>query len=125
MLFRHHLTFLRDKTNGNSHDYSTGREPQFWSKTSSITSATSHTQKETTTLPTNYRHTLNILSFLQTLTNQTETKKKEDGRNTPQQISINYTLEFGSPGEIRTLVSGSKARYACPLHHRASCAWYF
>ena len=26
---------------------------------------------------------------------------------------------FGSPGEIRTLVSGSKARYACPLHHRA------
>jgi homoserine trans-succinylase len=26
----------------------------------------------------------------------------------------------GSPGEIRTLVSGSKARYACPLHHRAS-----
>jgi hypothetical protein len=29
---------------------------------------------------------------------------------------------FGSPGEIRTLVSGSKARYACPLHHRAS--WF-
>ena len=27
---------------------------------------------------------------------------------------------FGSPGEIRTLVSGSKARYACPLHYRAS-----
>ncbi len=26
---------------------------------------------------------------------------------------------FDSPGEIRTLVSGSKARYACPLHHRA------
>ena len=26
----------------------------------------------------------------------------------------------GSPGEIRTPVSGSKARYACPLHHRAS-----
>ncbi|MFZ0966101.1 MAG: hypothetical protein WAN82_05695, partial [Candidatus Bathyarchaeia archaeon] len=33
MLFQHHLTFLHDKTNGNSHDYSTGREPQFWSKT--------------------------------------------------------------------------------------------
>jgi hypothetical protein len=33
MMFRHHLTFLRDKTNGNSHDYSTGREPQLWSKT--------------------------------------------------------------------------------------------
>ena len=32
---------------------------------------------------------------------------------------------IGSPGEIRTLVSGSKARYACPLHHRASCVWYF
>jgi hypothetical protein len=27
---------------------------------------------------------------------------------------------IGSPGEIRTLVSGSKARYACPLHYRAS-----
>ncbi len=26
---------------------------------------------------------------------------------------------IGSPGEIRTLVSGSKARYACPLHYRA------
>ena len=25
----------------------------------------------------------------------------------------------GSPGEIRTPVSGSKAHYACPLHHRA------
>ena len=34
--------------------------------------------------------------------------------------SINQTLESGSPGEIRTLVGGSKARYACPLHHRAS-----
>jgi hypothetical protein len=27
---------------------------------------------------------------------------------------------FSSPGEIRTLVGGSKARYAWPLHHRAS-----
>ncbi len=26
----------------------------------------------------------------------------------------------GSPGEIRTLVNGSKGHYACPLHHRAS-----
>jgi hypothetical protein len=26
---------------------------------------------------------------------------------------------FGSPGEIRTLVSGSRARHAWPLHHRA------
>jgi len=25
MLFRRHLTFLRDKTNGNSHDYSTAK----------------------------------------------------------------------------------------------------
>ena len=30
----------------------------------------------------------------------------------------------GSPGEIRTLVSGSKALYACPLHHRASYCLY-
>ena len=29
------------------------------------------------------------------------------------------TIEFGSPGEIRTLVSGSRARHAWPLHHRA------
>ena len=26
---------------------------------------------------------------------------------------------IGSPGEIRTLVSGSRARHAWPLHHRA------
>ena len=26
---------------------------------------------------------------------------------------------LGSPGEIRTLVSGSRARHAWPLHHRA------
>ena len=31
----------------------------------------------------------------------------------------------GSPGEIRTLVSGSKARYACPLHYRASSTRIF
>ena len=30
------------------------------------------------------------------------------------------TVIIGSPGEIRTPVSGSKAHYACPLHHRAS-----
>ena len=28
-------------------------------------------------------------------------------------------FELGSPGEIRTLVSGSRARHAWPLHHRA------
>ena len=28
----------------------------------------------------------------------------------------------GSPGEVRTPVGGSKARHACPLHHRAS--WF-
>ena len=33
-------------------------------------------------------------------------------------LSLNQALN-GSPGEIRTLVGGSKARYACPLHHRA------
>ena len=30
---------------------------------------------------------------------------------------------YGSPGEIRTLVGGSKALYACPLHHRASLGY--
>jgi hypothetical protein len=30
------------------------------------------------------------------------------------------TVMGGSPGEIRTLVSGSRARHAWPLHHRAS-----
>ena len=34
--------------------------------------------------------------------------------------SINHVLEDGSPGEIRTLVGGSKAHYAWPLHHRAA-----
>ena len=37
---------------------------------------------------------------------------------------INSHLENGSPGEIRTLVRGSKALYACPLHHRASYPLY-
>jgi hypothetical protein len=32
-------------------------------------------------------------------------------------------LGQGSPGEIRTLVGGSKARYAWPLHHRACLRW--
>jgi len=41
-------------------------------------------------------------------------------RETQNKKSINSCLSDGSPGEIRTLVSGSKARYACPLHHRAS-----
>jgi len=46
-------------------------------------------------------------------------------RETQTEKSMNSRLGSGSPGEIRTLVSGSKARYACPLHHRASCVWYF
>ena len=36
------------------------------------------------------------------------------------QNSINSCVQSGSPGEIRTPVGGSKARHACPLHHRAS-----
>jgi|YelNatPaOPRAMG01_1025707.scaffolds.fasta_scaffold08795_7 hypothetical protein len=41
------------------------------------------------------------------------------------QINVNFEFlakifgDVGSPGEIRTPVGGSKARYACPLHHRA------
>ena len=31
-----------------------------------------------------------------------------------------YRLDVGSPGEIRTPVNGSKARYDSPLHYRAS-----
>ena len=31
-----------------------------------------------------------------------------------------FSKNIGSPGEIRTLVNGSKGHYACPLHHRAS-----
>ena len=30
--------------------------------------------------------------------------------------------ENGSPGEIRTLVGGSKARYACPLQSAERCS---
>ena len=32
----------------------------------------------------------------------------------------NFMYRNGSPGEIRTLVSGARARYAWPLHHRAN-----
>ena len=35
-------------------------------------------------------------------------------------LSMNQSGQQSSPGEIRTLVGGSKARYAWPLHHRAS-----
>ena len=40
-------------------------------------------------------------------------EKPKNCSNNPQ------NFVSGSPGEIRTPVSGSKARYACPLHHRA------
>ncbi len=35
-------------------------------------------------------------------------------------LGFNQSGQIGSPEEIRTLVGGSKARYAWPLHHRAS-----
>ncbi len=41
-------------------------------------------------------------------------------RENQAEKSINSRLGGNSPGEIRTLVDGSKARYAWPLHHRAS-----
>ena len=40
-------------------------------------------------------------------------------RENDSQKSIKSCLSNGSPGEIRTLVNGSKGHYACPLHHRA------
>ena len=40
-------------------------------------------------------------------------------RESQGEKSMNSCLSNGSPGEIRTLVGGSKALYACPLHHRA------
>ena len=43
---------------------------------------------------------------------------REIRENQPEK-NMNSRLGCGSPGEIRTLVGGSKARYACPLHHRA------
>jgi hypothetical protein len=44
---------------------------------------------------------------------------KEIRENDPPK-SIKSCLSNGSPGEIRTLVGGSKALHACPLHHRAA-----
>jgi site-specific recombinase XerD len=44
---------------------------------------------------------------------------KEIRENNPQN-NTHIGNGQGSPGEIRTLVGGSKARYAWPLHHRAS-----
>ena len=49
---------------------------------------------------------------------------KEIRENQPQK-SMNSHLEFGSPGEIRTLVSGSKARYACPLQSAERCSFLY
>ena len=35
-------------------------------------------------------------------------------------VETSQNYRDGSPGEIRTLVSGSRAHHAWPLHHRAS-----
>jgi len=64
-------------------------------------------------------------SQLHQLTTALKQQMLKEIRENENQKSINSCLSGGSPGEIRTLVSGSKARYACPLHHRASSAWYF
>jgi len=61
-------------------------------------------------------------SQLHQLTTALKQQMLKEIRENQSQKSINSCLSGGSPGEIRTLVSGSKARYACPLHHRASCA---
>jgi hypothetical protein len=44
---------------------------------------------------------------------------KEIQENNPKN-SIKSSSGLSSPGEIRTLVNGSKGHYAWPLHHRAS-----
>jgi hypothetical protein len=45
-----------------------------------------------------------------------------ENRKRQQLKGIEPHLENGSPGEIRTLVGGSKARYACPLHSAERCS---
>jgi hypothetical protein len=40
-------------------------------------------------------------------------------RETQPEKSMNSRLGNSSPGEIRTLVEGSRGPYAWPLHHRA------
>jgi hypothetical protein len=47
---------------------------------------------------------------------------KEIHENEPQK-SMNCRLRSGSPGEIRTLVGGSKARHACPLQSAEMCSF--
>ena len=61
-------------------------------------------------------------SQLHQLTTALKQQMLKEIRENESQKSINSCLSGGSPGEILTLVSGSKARYACPLHHRAS--WF-
>jgi hypothetical protein len=46
----------------------------------------------------------------------------KDLRENQPKNSINSRLDNGSPGEIRTLVGGSKARYACPLQSAERCS---
>jgi hypothetical protein len=65
--------------------------------------------------------------FSGVLANYSETEIVAHMQQMPKEIrgsqnekSINSCLSYGSPGEIRTLVSGSRARHAWPLHHRAS-----
>ena len=59
-------------------------------------------------------------SQLAQLTNALRQQMLKEIRENQPKKSINSHLGNGSPGEIRTLVGGSKARYAWPLHHRAS-----
>jgi hypothetical protein len=57
---------------------------------------------------------------LSQLTSALREQMLKEIRENQTEKSMNSRLGKSSPGEIRTLVGGSKARYAWPLHHRAS-----
>gem|GEM_PF-5013293 len=61
----------------------------------------------------------NEQSQIHQLTTALKQQMLKEIRENQREKSINWHLANGSPGEIRTLVRGSKALYACPLHHRA------
>jgi len=59
-------------------------------------------------------------SHLHQLTTALRQQMLNEIREASSKKSINSCLSGGSPGEIRTPVSGSKAHYACPLHSAES-----
>ena len=64
---------------------------------------------------------VSIPSLIEQLLARTSTRTSTNGGTNLLKIS-SVSKTFGSPGEIRTPVGGSKAHHACPLHSADCCS---